>query len=116
YGTTNQYALSSALNSALVTSHSVVLSSLAAGTAYHFRAKSKNSSGALSVTGDFTFTTASSGGSSYTLTASPANVAANGNLSVTWTVPSASATTDWIGLFPAGTPNTAYGWWKYTGG
>src|SRR5262249_25704438 len=42
YGTTTGYGSSSALNSALLTTHSVGLSGLVAGTAYHYRVKSRD--------------------------------------------------------------------------
>jgi hypothetical protein len=53
--------MSSALDSNLVTSHSVTLSSLASGTLYHFRVRSSNSAGVESSSGDASFST--SGGS-----------------------------------------------------
>jgi serine/threonine protein kinase len=46
------------LGTAQVTSHSVNLSGLAAGTTYHFRVKSRDAAGNLSVSNDFTFTSA----------------------------------------------------------
>jgi Bacterial Ig domain/Divergent InlB B-repeat domain/Fibronectin type III domain len=57
YGTATGYGASTALNSARVTSHTQTLSGLAAGTLYHFRVRSRNASGNLAVSGDFTFTT-----------------------------------------------------------
>jgi hypothetical protein len=57
YGTTTAYGASTALNTARVTSHTQTLSGLAAGTLYHFRVRSRNASGNLAVSGDFTFTT-----------------------------------------------------------
>jgi len=57
YGTTANYGQSSALDSSLTTSHAVALSQLAAATVYHYRVKSRNASGIVSVTGDFTFST-----------------------------------------------------------
>jgi Concanavalin A-like lectin/glucanases superfamily/Bacterial Ig domain len=58
YGTTNFYGASTALNSLLLTAHSQPLGGLAAGTLYHYRVKSKDSLGNLSMSGDATFTTA----------------------------------------------------------
>src|SRR5208282_3085268 len=52
------YGTSSALNSTLVLSHSVVVSSLTPATLYHYRVKSRNAAGVLSTSGDFTLTTA----------------------------------------------------------
>ncbi len=57
YGTTG-YTQSTALNPALVTAHSQGLSGLTAGTLYHYRVKSKDATGNLVVSSDFTFTTA----------------------------------------------------------
>ncbi|MDR3643036.1 MAG: fibronectin type III domain-containing protein [Candidatus Doudnabacteria bacterium] len=59
YGPTNTYGSSSVLNSSLVTSHSVTLSGLSAGTLYHYRVDSKNSQGTLANSPDNTFTTQS---------------------------------------------------------
>jgi hypothetical protein len=57
YGLTTSYGSASPLNTALVTSHAVTLSSLQANTTYHYRVKSKDTAGNLAVSGDFTFTT-----------------------------------------------------------
>jgi len=48
-----------ALNPALVTAHSQVLSGLTGGTLYYYRVKSRDSAGNLAVSNDFTFTTGS---------------------------------------------------------
>ncbi len=63
YGLDTGYGLSAPVtpNPALVTAHSQVLSGLTAGTVYHYRVKSRDAGGNLAVSGDFTFTTASSG-------------------------------------------------------
>lgn len=58
YGLTAAYGNSSNLNAAMQTSHSLSLSSLTAGTLYHYRVKSRDASGNLAVSTDFTFTTA----------------------------------------------------------
>jgi phosphodiesterase/alkaline phosphatase D-like protein len=57
YGTTTDYGNMSALNGAPVTSHQQALSGLAANTEYHFRARSRTTAGALTVSDDATFTT-----------------------------------------------------------
>ena len=57
YGITSMYGFTTTLNPTLVTSHSVHLSGLAASTTYHFQVSSKNSGGALAMSGDFTFST-----------------------------------------------------------
>jgi hypothetical protein len=59
YGLTTSYGLSSPLNTSLVTSHTVSLSSLQANTTYHYRVKSKDAAGNLATSDDFTFTTLS---------------------------------------------------------
>ncbi|MDP2593906.1 MAG: peptidoglycan-binding protein [bacterium] len=56
YGTTTSYGDSSALDSNLVTSHSVVLSGLAPSTTYHFQAVSAATS-TTAASSDMTFTT-----------------------------------------------------------
>jgi hypothetical protein len=61
FGTSTTYGFSTALDSTLVTSHSQGLSGLSPSTLYHYRVKSANSSGALAVSGDNTFTTATPG-------------------------------------------------------
>ncbi|HYR87803.1 MAG TPA: LamG-like jellyroll fold domain-containing protein, partial [Terriglobia bacterium] len=58
YGTTTSYGSQTALNTAQVTTHSQALSGLAAGTAYNYRVKSRDASGNVAVSGNFTFTTA----------------------------------------------------------
>jgi phosphodiesterase/alkaline phosphatase D-like protein len=57
YGTTTSYGSSSTLNTSMVTSHTVNLAGLAAGTLYHYRVKSRDAAGNLRTSGDFTFTT-----------------------------------------------------------
>src|SRR3989475_1487000 len=57
YGLTTAYGSASALNATDVTSHSVVLSGLAASTLYHFRVRSSDPANNLALSGDFTFTT-----------------------------------------------------------
>ena len=57
YGTTTTYSSTSALNSTLVTSHSVKLGGLTRLTTYHYRVLSRNAAGTLAVSGDYTFIT-----------------------------------------------------------
>jgi hypothetical protein len=61
FGTTAAYGSNTALDSAMVTSHSETLSGLASGTLYHYQVQSRDSNGNLGVSGDFTFTTAAPG-------------------------------------------------------
>jgi hypothetical protein len=56
YGTTTAYG-TSASSSALVTSHSQGLASLALATQYHYRVRSRDAFGQQSTSGDLTFTT-----------------------------------------------------------
>jgi Purple acid Phosphatase, N-terminal domain len=57
YGTTAAYGSGTALNTSMVTGHSVTLGGLSANTLYHYRVRSKDAAGNLAVSGDFTFTT-----------------------------------------------------------
>ncbi|MBI2387590.1 MAG: fibronectin type III domain-containing protein [Elusimicrobia bacterium] len=57
YGPSEAYANSVFLNSPPATSHSVRLTGLVPGALYHYRAKSRNAAGLLSVSEDLTFTT-----------------------------------------------------------
>ncbi|HET9744012.1 MAG TPA: fibronectin type III domain-containing protein, partial [Terriglobales bacterium] len=57
YGTSTSYGSSTTVNSTLVSSHSVSLSGLSPGTAYHFRVDSNNSAGVQAMSGDFSFST-----------------------------------------------------------
>jgi len=58
YGPTTAYGQTTALNSTLVTSHSVALSGLTASTLYHYRVRSKDVAGNEAVGTDAAFTTA----------------------------------------------------------
>jgi hypothetical protein len=62
YGPTNAYGGSSTPDATPVTSHSVSLSGLSAGTTYHFRVKSRDAAGNLATSGDYTFATAAASG------------------------------------------------------
>jgi len=53
YGTTSSYGSSSALDSNLVTTHSVSLTGLTAGTTYHYRVNSRDAAGNESASGDY---------------------------------------------------------------
>jgi hypothetical protein len=58
YGTTTDYGSTTALNTDLVIRHSVKLTSLDAGTTYHYRVKSKDAASNVGQSEDRTFTTA----------------------------------------------------------
>ena len=62
YGLTSSYGSSTAVDAALVTGHSVTSGSLASGTLYHYRVKSRDAAGNLAVGVDRTFTTHGDGG------------------------------------------------------
>ncbi len=57
YGTETTYGSTATLNTALVTSHNQELSGLTESTTYHYRVRSRDQAGNLSISGDFTFTT-----------------------------------------------------------
>ena len=59
YGTTTGYGAATALNTVRSTSHSQALTGLSSGTFYHYRVKSRDASGNLATSADFTFTTLS---------------------------------------------------------
>jgi hypothetical protein len=64
YGTTAAYGSSTSIDTAKVVSHSRTLTGLAPNTSYHFRVKSRDGAGNLSISGDFTFATAAASGTS----------------------------------------------------
>lgn len=57
YGATASYGSSTTLNTSMVTTHSVSLSGLTAGTTYHYQVVSKDASGNSASSTDATFTT-----------------------------------------------------------
>ncbi len=57
FGTGTSYGSSTTIDNTLVTSHTVTLSGLSSWTTYHFRVKSQDGSGNLTVSSDFAFTT-----------------------------------------------------------
>src|SRR5439155_163368 len=60
YGLTTSYGSTTTLNPTLVTSHTVSLTGLTASTTYHYRIRSTDASGNLSLTSDSSITTMSS--------------------------------------------------------
>src|ERR1700723_1510047 len=112
YGATTSYGSSNALSSAMVTTHSATLTSLTAGTTYHYRVLSADSTGAM-VTGlDNVFTTPAAA-ISVSVSPTTATVASGGtaqfaaqvtntsNTAVTWSATSGTVST--TGLFTAPT-------------
>ena len=57
YGVPTDYGSASALEKALVTSHSAALAGLESGATYHFRVKSQDEAGNEAASGDYTFLT-----------------------------------------------------------
>jgi len=57
YGVTDQYGSATTPDSTMVTSHSVSLTGLTAGTTYHFRVKSADAANNEAVSADYTFDT-----------------------------------------------------------
>jgi parallel beta-helix repeat protein len=84
YGTTATYGQSSALNSSLVTSHSVALTGLTASTLYHFQVKSADASNNQAASGDFTFTTTAAL-TPLTISAVVAGNITSSGATITWT-------------------------------
>ena len=82
-GTTTAYGSLSTLSATLVTGHSQTLSSLLAGTAYHFRVRSADGTGALSISGDNTFTTTLNTGP--VISAITSASISNTGTTITWT-------------------------------
>ena len=86
----------------------VVPLSLAPGT-YVLRLFSDNGFSQLSASNNFMVTN----GATPTLIASPTGIPAGGALTATWNGVASPSSTDWIGLYLAGTPNTAFIDWIY---
>jgi len=96
YGSTTGYG-SASTSAALVTSHSIVLTSLVPGATYHYQVSSANSYGTVGTSTDYTFTTASN--PNYLIAASISSLYAHsGNSAVILT----GSSTSWT----AGTPGS----------
>jgi sugar lactone lactonase YvrE len=80
YGTTTSYG-SSVSNSALTTTHTLLLTNLTPGTTYHLKATSKNSYGLSSSSGDVTFVTTAPP----TISAVVASNITKDSATITWT-------------------------------
>ena len=110
YGTTTSYGSSSILNTTLVTAHSAALTSLTAGTTYHYRVLSADSTGVL-VTGLDNVLTTPAAAVSVSVTPTTATAVSGGtqqftaqvtntsNTAVTWSATSGTVST--TGLFTA---------------
>jgi hypothetical protein len=85
YGPTTAYGSTSALNSNLVTSHSITLSGLGSTTLYHFRVRSRDAAGNLATSSDFTLTTLDGTAPTVSLTAPAANATVSNSITISAT-------------------------------
>ena len=92
YGLTTAYGSQTTLNTSQVTSHSAQLSGLTAGTLYHYRVKSRDAAGNLSVSTDGTFTTAATDTTAPVISAMAASGLTSTGATITWTTNEASDT------------------------
>ena len=83
YGRDTNYGSFSALDGNLATSHTIALSNLAAGTTYHYRARSKDAAGNLAISNDFTFTTARDTQTPVLSNVAPSNIQMN-SVAIVW--------------------------------
>jgi hypothetical protein len=72
FGPTPAYGVSTPVTAAQSTGHGVSLTGLVPGTLYHYRVKSRNEAGMLSLSNDFTFTTPGSAPAAGPASAGPA--------------------------------------------
>ena len=91
YGTTTSYGSSTTLNTSLVTSHSVALSSLTTSTLYHYRVRSRDGAGNLATSVDYTFTTAADTTPPVISAVSASSITQSG-ATISWTTNEASDT------------------------
>lgn len=78
YGRTTAYGSLTPLAAALVTAHTQTVSGLTPGVLYHFRVRSRDAAGNLAVSGDATFTTASSSSAVFLSDLQPLGTPLNG--------------------------------------
>ena len=104
YGLTTAYGSQTTVNTSMVTSHSQSLSGLTAGTLYHYRVKSRDAAGNLSVSTDRTFTTTATPDTTPpTISSIAAGSITTTGATVTWTTNEAADTQVEYGL------TTSYG-------
>jgi len=101
YGLTTAYGSSTTLNTSLVLPHSQGLTGLTGGTLYHYRVRSRDAAGNLTVSGDATFTTTSS--MPLICPAAPVGPGATFNS----TVNGGSSAMDWVATYTVGAPNNS---------
>ncbi|MBI2669681.1 MAG: DUF2341 domain-containing protein [Candidatus Yanofskybacteria bacterium] len=92
YGLTTAYGNSTILNTSPVTAHSQTISGLSASTLWHYRVKSKDSSGNLATSGDFTFTTTAPDTTAPVISAVTSSSITSSGATITWTTNEASDT------------------------
>ena len=102
YGLTTAYGSTTVLAPALVTSHTVTVSGLTAGTLYHYRVRSRDASGNERISSDFAFTTTSSDTVPPVISTVAATVTTQ-SATITWTTDEGSTSQVEYGL------TTAYG-------
>jgi type VI protein secretion system component Hcp len=86
YGNTTGYGSATALNAQGVTSHSQALTGLSGETVYHYRVKSRDAAGNLTVSDDYTFTTlADSDGTPPVITGVTAGSITTSSAVIRWT-------------------------------
>lgn len=87
YGTSTSYGSTTTLDTTKVTSHSVSVSGLTAGTTYHFKVTSKDASGNSASSADATFTTqapaADTTKPTVSITAPASNASVSGTVTIT---------------------------------
>lgn len=104
YGLNTSYGSETPLDTNLVTSHSVTLSGLTAGTTYHFRVKSKDASGNEIADSDRTFTTTATADTTPpVISAVNTSGTTNSSVTITWTTNEAATNQVMYGL------TTSYG-------
>jgi hypothetical protein len=104
YGTTTSYGSTTTLATTPVTSHSVPITGTASSQLYHYRVKSRNTSGLLTTSGDNTFTTTAAVDTTPpVISAISAGTPTETGATITWTTDEASDSQVDYG------PTTSYG-------
>jgi len=106
YGLTNAYGATTTLDATMVTSHSVVLTGLTAGTVYHYRVVSTDASGNTTYSTDNTFTTAEPGAPEIAVSDDGTDIASGGGpIDFRYSVRTKSQTTKTFTVSNTGTDN-----------
>ena len=82
YGSTTAYGSASGLNASQVTAHSLQLSGLVDAAVFHYRVRSRDASGNLAVSGDFTFKTLDKTAPVVSISSPAAGATVNGTVTV----------------------------------